>query len=45
MINALAKAGWVFNKREWLNWAEKIYDFIIKNLFFNKELYHSWRSG
>ena len=45
MINALAKAGWVFNKREWLNWAEKIYDFIIKNLFFNKELYHSWKSS
>ena len=45
MINALAKAGWVFNKREWLNWAEKIYDFIIKNLFFNKELYHSWKSN
>ena len=45
MINALAKAGWVFNKKEWLNWAEEIYGFIIKNLFLNKELYHSWKSN
>ena len=28
MINALAKAGWVFNRKEWLNEAKNAYSFL-----------------
>jgi len=44
MINALAKAGWVFNKKEWLNEARNVYKFIIQNLIYKNELYHSWKN-
>ena len=30
MINAITKAGWVFNKKEWLKEAEDIYLFLFK---------------
>ena len=43
MINALTKAGWVFNKKEWINEAENSYSFLHQNLFKKKELYHSWK--
>ena len=45
MINALAIAGWVFNKKEWLIEAENIYSFLYKNLIINNELYHSWKDS
>tara|TARA_Y100000590_G_scaffold380888_2_gene449564 strand:- start:1172 stop:3199 length:2028 start_codon:yes stop_codon:yes gene_type:complete len=45
MINALANAGWVFNKKEWLKEAENIYLFIFQNLMVENELYHSWKDN
>ena len=45
MINAITKAGWVFNKKEWLKEAEDIYLFLYKNLIYNDDLYHSWKDS
>ena len=45
MINAITKAGWVFNKKEWLNEAENIYSFLYRNLIYNDNLYHSWKDS
>ena len=43
IINALAKAGWIFNKKEWLGEAKKSYSFLFNNLIKDGELYHSWK--
>ena len=45
MINAITKAGWVFNKKEWVKEAEDIYLFLHKNLIYNDDLYHSWKDS
>ena len=45
MINALAKAGWIFNKKEWLNEAKNTYSFLYQNLIHNNDLYHSWKDS
>ena len=44
MINALAKAGWVFNVKKWITEAKKSYSFLYHNLIKNGELYHSWKN-
>ena len=44
MINALAYAGWVFNEKKWLDESENTYNFIIKNLIYKNELFHSWKN-
>ena len=45
MINALAKAGWVFEENKWINEAENTYEFVEKNLIKKKILYHSWKDN
>lgn len=44
-ITALAFAGRIFSDNTLISSAEKIYDFIIKNLFQEGRLLRSWRNG
>ncbi len=43
IINALAKAGWIFNEKKWLDEAIKNYSFLYNNLIKNGDLYHSFK--
>jgi uncharacterized protein YyaL (SSP411 family) len=43
MIAALARAGSVFRRSDWVTAAIKAFDFIVKVLGDGDRLYHSWR--
>ena len=45
MIGALARASKIFSNEDWIEHAEKAYEFIINNLIIDDVLYHSWREG
>jgi len=45
MITALAKAGVVFEKHEWIAASIRAYDFIRTRMNHGERLYHSWREG
>lgn len=45
MIQALAKAGWVFDRADWIGAARRAYDFISAKMVQQDRLYHSFRSG
>ena len=45
MIAALARAGGVFRRADWVTAASKAFDFIVKTLGDGDRLYHSWRNG
>ncbi len=45
MIAALARAASIFDRPEWLQPAQKAFDFIVTNMMFNGRLLHSFRDG
>ena len=45
MIAALAKAGFVFDKPEWISAARTAYDFVRQAMTINDRLVHSYRLG
>ena len=45
MIAALAKAGMVFNQRQWIEAATTAFDFICETMADGDRLYHSCRDG
>ncbi len=45
MIAALAHAGTVFRRTDWLATAIKAYDFVRRTLGEGARLHHSWRAG
>lgn len=45
MIAALARAGWMFGRDDWLALAKQAYDFICAKLSFGERLQHSYRDG
>jgi uncharacterized protein len=44
-IRALAKAGDVFIRPEWIKLAENAYAFVASRMFAEGRLFHSWREG
>jgi uncharacterized protein YyaL (SSP411 family) len=44
-IAALARAGWVFDRADWVSAARDIYRFVLANLSREDRLYHSWCQG
>ncbi len=45
IITALAKAGFVFERPEWIEAAKKAYDFVKRNLRADGQLAHAWCQG
>ncbi|NYB52976.1 MAG: thioredoxin domain-containing protein [Methanobacteriaceae archaeon] len=45
VIVALAIAGKVFNRKNYIRAAQEALNFIISNLFIGKGLFHRWRDG
>ncbi len=45
IISSFVKSYVVFNDEKFLNSAIKCYDFLIKNLFDGKKLFHVWKDG
>ncbi|HUO92027.1 MAG TPA: thioredoxin domain-containing protein [Rhizomicrobium sp.] len=45
MIAALAHAGSVFRRADWVTAAIKAFDFVVKTLGEGDRLHHSWRDG
>jgi uncharacterized protein YyaL (SSP411 family) len=45
MIAAMATAGWIFNRPEWIEAATRAFHFIVKDMTVDGRLRHSWRAG
>ncbi|MCB1461486.1 MAG: thioredoxin domain-containing protein [Nitratireductor sp.] len=45
MIQALAEAGFVFNRKDWVELAETAFRFICESMAVDGEFSHSWRDG
>lgn len=45
MIRALARAGFAFNRPEWLHAAARAFDFVATDMTLEGRLRHSWRHG
>lgn len=44
-IAALAHAGWVFDRADWVVAARDAYRFVLKEMSEGEKLYHSWCAG
>lgn len=44
-IHALAQAGNVFNRPDWIEAAKRAYEFVTENMTRQGRLLHSWRDG
>jgi uncharacterized protein YyaL (SSP411 family) len=44
-IAALARAGWAFDRADWVVAARDVYRFVLSNLTKDDRLYHSWCRG
>ena len=42
MIAALARAGFVFERKDWLDAARSAFDFVVANVARDGEMRHSW---
>ncbi|HEX7007240.1 MAG TPA: thioredoxin domain-containing protein [Alphaproteobacteria bacterium] len=45
MIAALANAGRVFDRKDWIDMAARAFDFVRERMIENGRLRHSWRAG
>jgi len=45
MIAAIAHTGTAFNQSEWVNAAQRAFDFVVKTMSENGKLYHAYRDG
>jgi uncharacterized protein YyaL (SSP411 family) len=44
-IAALAEAGRVFDRADWVDAARAAFDFVVANMVVNGRLHHTWRNG
>lgn len=44
-IAALARAGWIFDRADWVAAARDVYRFVLSNMTDGERLYHSWCKG